>query len=215
MKNLNSQLTVLMFAFLSMTSCKKSSDSTNSNLAPANLEVYATVSVDGSGLVKFSATADNAVSYNYNFGDGDSTSVVSQSTNYIYTLSGTNTYNVTVTAIGSNGLSIQKTVQVGVYVKSGSGKLVWSDEFNTDGVPDTSKWGYDLGSGGWGNNELEYYTNSSNNVKVTNGNLVITAIKQSFNGSDYTSARLLTKNKFSFAYGRIDVRAKLPASLGT
>ena len=206
---------VLLFAVLSIVSCKKNTDASITNISPSNLQVYATASTDGSGLVKFSASADNAVSYKYNFGDGDSTTVVTENTNYIYTLSGTNTYNVTVTAISSGGLTTQKTVQVGVYVKSGSGNLVWSDEFNTDGAPDASKWGYDLGAGGWGNNELEYYTSSSSNVKVLNGNLVITAIKQSFNGSDYTSARLLTKNNFSFAYGRIDVRAKLPSSVGT
>src|SRR5436853_5953917 len=51
----------------------------------------------------------------------------------------------------------------------------WSDEFTTDGAPDPAKWGYDIGGGGWGNNELQYYTNSTNNAAVSNGNLVITA----------------------------------------
>ncbi len=205
---------ILLFAFLSFLSCKKSTDSV-SVVAPSNLQVYASAAVDGSGVVRFIATADNAVTYNYSFGNGDSTSVIADSAKYTYTLSGTNTYTVTVTAVGNSGLTISKSVQIGVYVKASSTKLVWADEFNTDGAPDSSKWGYDLGAGGWGNNELQFYTNSSSNAKVLNGNLVITAIKQSLNGSDYTSARLLTKNKFSFAYGRIDVRAKLPASKGT
>ena len=205
---------VLLFAFISILSCKKNTDSV-SVVAPSNLQVYAVASVDGSGVVRFMATADNAVSYYYDFGNGDSTSVITDSTKYTYTLSGTNTYTVTVTAVGNNGLSVHKSVQIGVYVKASSSKLVWADEFNTDGMPDSTKWDYDLGGGGWGNNELEFYTNSSNNVKVQNGNLIITAIKQSLSGSNYTSARILTKNKFSFAFGRIDVRAKLPASQGT
>ena len=93
--------------------------------------------------------------------------------------------------------------------------LVWSDEFNTDGAPDTSKWGYDLGAGGWGNAEAQYYTNSANNVIVEGGNLKITAKAQNLSGSNYTSARLKSENKFEFKYGKVEVRAKLPAGGGT
>lgn len=93
--------------------------------------------------------------------------------------------------------------------------LIWSDEFNTDGAPDASKWGYDLGAGGWGNLELQNYTNSSNNVIVQNGNLKITAKAQNLNGSNYTSARLKTQDKFKFKYGKVEVRAKLPIGGGT
>src|ERR1041385_1028428 len=76
-------------------------------------------------------------------------------------------------------------------------KLVWSDEFNTPGKPDDTKWSYDLGNGenGWGNNELEYYTNDAKNVRVENGNLVIEAVKESKGGFNYTSTRILSKNK--------------------
>jgi beta-glucanase (GH16 family) len=91
----------------------------------------------------------------------------------------------------------------------------WSDEFTTDGAPDPAKWGYDVGGGGWGNNELQYYTNSTNNAVVSNGKLVITARKESFNGSNYTSARLVTRNKGDFLNGRVEVRAKLPSGRGT
>ena len=93
--------------------------------------------------------------------------------------------------------------------------LVWSDEFNTDGAPDTSKWGYDLGAGGWGNGESQYYTNSSNNVIVQGGSLKITAKAQNLSGSNYTSARLKSENKFEFKYGKVEVRAKLPVGGGT
>lgn len=90
--------------------------------------------------------------------------------------------------------------------------LVFSDEFSTDGAPDPTKWTYDLGAGGWGNGELQNYTNSSNNAKVQGGNLVITAIK---NGSSYTSARLKSENKYEFTHGKVEFRAKLPAGAGT
>lgn len=91
----------------------------------------------------------------------------------------------------------------------------WSDEFNYSGAPDPSKWGYDIGGSGWGNNELEYYTNSTNNANVSNGKLIITARKENMEGRNYTSARLITKNKGDFLYGRVEVKAKLPAGKGT
>jgi hypothetical protein len=93
--------------------------------------------------------------------------------------------------------------------------LVWSDEFNIEGAPDPTKWGYDLGSGGWGNNEVQFYTSSSENVVVTGGNLKITAKLQSQGGSSYTSARLKSENKFEFTYGKIEARAKMPVGGGT
>jgi len=94
--------------------------------------------------------------------------------------------------------------------------LVWSDEFNYTGLPDTSKWKYDLGAGGWGNNELEFYTMARReNARVENGNLVIEARKEAFNGSQYTSARLVTKGKADWKYGKFEIRAKLPKGLGT
>jgi beta-glucanase (GH16 family) len=93
---------------------------------------------------------------------------------------------------------------------------MWSDEFSNTGLPDPAKWGYDVGGSGWGNNELQYYTDASiNNAKVENGKLTITARKESVGGKNYTSARLITKNKGDFLYGRLEVRAKLPAGRGT
>ena len=94
-------------------------------------------------------------------------------------------------------------------------KLIWSDEFNYKGAPDSSKWNYDTGAGGWGNNELEYYTDRPHNVFVKDGMLHITALKENFKESQYTSARILTKGKFSFKYGRVEARAKLPTGVGT
>ncbi|UPK69072.1 glycoside hydrolase family 16 protein [Chitinophaga filiformis] len=92
---------------------------------------------------------------------------------------------------------------------------VWADEFDYNGLPDNTKWGYDIGGGGWGNNELEYYTNSLNNASVANGKLAITARKEVKENRNYTSARLVTKGKGDFLYGRFEIKAKLPAGKGT
>jgi beta-glucanase (GH16 family) len=95
-------------------------------------------------------------------------------------------------------------------------KLVWHDEFNYHGLPDPAKWNYDTGGHGWGNQELQYYTDKKiANARVDNGYLVIEARKESRGKNNYTSARLVTKGKADWRYGRIDVRAKLPKGVGT
>jgi beta-glucanase (GH16 family) len=95
-------------------------------------------------------------------------------------------------------------------------KLVWSDEFNYSGLPDSSKWSYDVGGHGWGNNELQYYTRARTaNARIENGILTIEAIREAYEGKQYTSARLVTKNKGDWKYGKVEVRAKLPKGVGT
>lgn len=93
--------------------------------------------------------------------------------------------------------------------------LVWSDEFNGTSI-DSNNWSFEVGtgSGGWGNNELEYYTSRSENARIENGNLVIEARKESYGGMNYTSARLKTQGKKSFQYGRIEARIKMPKGQG-
>jgi beta-glucanase (GH16 family) len=94
--------------------------------------------------------------------------------------------------------------------------LVWADEFNYTGLPDSTKWNYDVGGQGWGNNELEFYTEKRlQNARVEHGFLVIEARKEKWADKNYTSARLLTKGKADWKYGKIDVRAKLPMGRGT
>ena len=90
--------------------------------------------------------------------------------------------------------------------------LVWQDEFDiADGLPDATKWGYDVGGDGWGNGESQYYTEArKENARVEGGKLVIEAIKESHQGAAYTSARLVTRGKGDWLYGRVVVRAKLP-----
>lgn len=90
--------------------------------------------------------------------------------------------------------------------------LIWSDEFDYQGLPSGENWVYDTGDHGWGNNELQNYTRSEENAFVANGVLTIRAIKTS---EKWTSARLVTKNKRDFLYGRIEVSAKLPKGVGT
>jgi beta-glucanase (GH16 family) len=95
-------------------------------------------------------------------------------------------------------------------------QITMQDEFDVDGAPDSAIWGYDIGTGsnGWGNNEQQYYTDKSDNVKVENGILLITAKEESFNGSGYTSARLVTKGLFEQTYGRFEARIRLPYGQG-
>lgn len=93
---------------------------------------------------------------------------------------------------------------------------VWSDEFNYRGLPDSTKWGYDVGGSGWGNNELQYYTSKrAENARVLDSVLVIEARKEQWSNRNYTSARLVTRNKGDWTYGRFEIRAKLPAGRGT
>jgi beta-glucanase (GH16 family) len=94
--------------------------------------------------------------------------------------------------------------------------LVWSDEFNLpDGsAPDPDKWSYDIGGNGWGNNELEYYTSRTNNARIEDGKLVIEARQETFGRRNITSARLLTKGKESWTYGRFEARIKIPRGQG-
>jgi beta-glucanase (GH16 family) len=92
-------------------------------------------------------------------------------------------------------------------------KLVWSDEFDSTSL-NQSKWTFETGNSGWGNNELENYTNRTQNCSGQNGILNISAVKESYGGSNYTSARIKTQNHFSVKYGKIEARIKLPYGQG-
>lgn len=90
--------------------------------------------------------------------------------------------------------------------------LVWSDEFEEDGAPDKEKWGYSTGGNGWGNGELQFYTDKRENSRVEDGKLIITA---RLDDSRWTSARLKTQFKADWTYGYFEIRAKLPRGRGT
>ncbi len=197
---------LLVFAALS---CKKP-DNTEPDVAPSNLTLNATASADSSGNVSIIAAATNATYYTFNFGDGKTEVTATGVKIHQYEASGV--YTITVVAKNTGKLSATASAMVTVVVVQ---NLVWSDEFSTSGTPDPTKWGYDLGAGGWGNNELEFYTSRTDNVNVSDGTLKIILKKEDYQGSAYTSARMLSYGKFSFKYGKIEVRAKLPAGKGT
>ncbi len=132
--------------------------------------------------------------------------------------------NPTNSTIGGTGKATATIVSNGTYYPTDSAgytsplsypgyTLVWSDEFNGSSV-NTNDWNFEIGGNGWGNHELEYYTNSSNNAYISNGNLIIEARKETIGSNNYTSARMTTSGKHSFKYGRIDMRAKLPVAPG-
>jgi len=225
-----SKFNVLILLFFVFVSCTKPNGDDPDPIdepeviIPSNLNLNITVvgadannsNGDGSGLIQCSATATDAVKFGYRFGTGSEIESTSGNIEYTYTEKGTNNYTVYVVAYSSTGHTVTASKDVTVYVTEEL-SLIWSDEFNTNGAPSTSKWNYDMGngSGGWGNNELQFYTNRSENVIQKDGNLVIKAIKESYQGYDYTSTRLKTQGKFSFTYGRVEVRAKLPQGRGT
>ena len=101
--------------------------------------------------------------------------------------------------------------------QGGDYELVWQDEFDYSGLPDSNKWGFDTAGNawGWGNHELQYYTAGRiENAEVKDGMLYITARKEEYAGHHYTSARLRTKGKGDWLYGKISVKAKLPDGRG-
>lgn len=91
--------------------------------------------------------------------------------------------------------------------------LTWSDEFDGDTI-NRSNWTFDIDGHGWGNNELEYYTDRPENARVEDGNLIIEARKEDYNGSQYTSARLKSEGLQNFLYGKIEARIKVPQGQG-
>ena len=201
---------ILVLLAINCSCKKKTSDPVD--IAPTNLTLVADVSTDNSGNVSFTASATNAVNYEFDFGNGVFQNAASGKITYKYPASGT--YTAKVTAKSAGGQSATKSLSFTVSVAL---TLVWSDEFDVAGAPNSSRWGYDVGTGsnGWGNNESQYYTSRPENVVISNGTLKITARRETFSGSNFTSARLVTRDKFSFKYGKVEARAKLPAGIGT
>lgn len=120
-----------------------------------------------------------------------------------------NIEGVLLNSVSADGSEIDYQVQ-------GDWKLIWSDEFNgPDNAPiDQSKWSFETGGTGWNQNELQYYTDSTSNAHIENGNLLITGRNESYLGNQYTSARLFSKGKFEQMYGRFEARIKIPTGQG-
>lgn len=95
-------------------------------------------------------------------------------------------------------------------------KLIWSDEFDQPGLPDESKWSYDVGGHGWGNKESQFYTEKRlKNARVEDGLLIIEAHREAWEENEYTSTRLVTRGKAAWIYGRFEIRARVPKGRGT
>ncbi len=219
-------LLTLFFIVLAVSTFSHCSSS-DPEITPSNLELQFEIATDGSGEVVVTATADNATYFEIDFGVVSRPPIGTNAGIGYHTYAESGEYEVTVKAIGSKpGLFITETETISVEVffpiptegyetpTSYEGMdAVWADEFDEPSI-NTSNWMHEIGrgSGGWGNNELQYYRQE--NTEVTDGYLVITAKKESFAGADYTSSRLITKGKRSFKYGRVDIRAVLPKGQG-
>tara|TARA_B100001564_G_scaffold98375_1_gene80640 strand:+ start:37499 stop:38830 length:1332 start_codon:yes stop_codon:yes gene_type:complete len=174
---------------------------------------------DGSGVFFGSALADNAVNYGFRIGNtGDETQNSDGNFSFTLTEQGLNQFPFYVYAYSEDGTSISKIINLSIYVEGNGGSgnndiLVWFDNFDGTGPIDSSKWTTETGGGGWGNQEVQIYTSSSNNVRREAGILKIKVIK----GSDgnFTSARIKTQDKYEFKYGRVEIRAKLPSVQGS
>lgn len=116
-----------------------------------------------------------------------------------------------ITASSGN---LSATAIVAVPHKWGQYELVWSEDFDTETL-NTEIWNYEVGGGGFGNNEKQYYTSRPKNIRLEDGKLVIEAIKETYENREYTSARINTKGKIGFAYGKVEARMKLPSGAGT
>ncbi|WP_164545769.1 glycoside hydrolase family 16 protein [Paenibacillus albus] len=92
-------------------------------------------------------------------------------------------------------------------------KLIWNEDFEGPDI-DLSRWDYDIGGHGWGNNERQYYTKEARNAYIKDSKLIIKAIQEEYEGSPYTSAKLVTRGKADWLYGRFEIRAKLPSGQG-
>lgn len=222
MEKLKKIIVLPMLLFLCLVSCSdgaSDSEAASENNTQSKLivtaEVIGTTSQlpngNGSGVVNFKISSDNIASYKIVFGDGETLDTTAGTFTHTYSSSGTKTFDVQITAF--NGVKyLNSTKSIVVFVAS---RQIWADEFDVDGAPNGEKWGYDLGAGGWGNNEPQYYTDRLENAVVKDGILKIHTIKENYLGSNYTSARLQTDGKFSLKYGKVVFRAKLPAEAGT
>jgi beta-glucanase (GH16 family) len=176
---------------------------------------------DGSGEVRVSAFAEDAVSYGYRFANDMLQETTSRTMSHTFDQAGTHLYTVEVFAYFSNGESLSESQQINVYKSSPETEtLVFSDEFDYEGSPASEKWHHQVigpNNGSWYNDETQHYTARPENSYVSNGTLKINAIKETYASGgvtkSYTSARL--NSKYAFTYGRVEVRAKLPAEAGT
>ena len=208
-----------------LQSCKSS----HTDVAPTNLQLTTEISTDGSGFVKFKATADNAQYFKFSFGEdilaapfkslqGEADHTYDKSGNYEVVVTAHTNEQLFITSKTTITVSLQLPIPQTGYTSATAYPgmtLLKAEEFSSAAINDAN-WTFEVGDGcpncGWGNNELEYYTNQ--NAFIQDGYLIIKAKIENKGGKGYTSARMITKDKFDFTYGRIDVRAILPKGQG-
>lgn len=222
---------LLLLAFFSV-SCEENEDPVNPG-DPTNL-VIEILSIDNETFeVLIQAEALNAVEYWFYVGAADTPEEINESGLFSYTFPQEGDYGITVRAYGSSDRYIKANKEISISagepeppVPLSKGyfspmeydgyDLVWQEEFNANSI-NTANWDFEIGDGcpdlcGWGNNELEYYR--AENAWVADSVLTIEARQESFGNRDYTSARMISRNKQSFLYGRIDIRALMPQGQG-
>ncbi|WP_255702662.1 glycoside hydrolase family 16 protein [Antarcticibacterium sp. 1MA-6-2] len=222
-----SYLSLTFFLLFLANSC--SSGDSEFTTAVSNLQVEVNIvgateqqpEGDGSGVVKVTATADNAVRYAFRFDNAAVQESTSGTIEYTFPREGTHATSVVAWAYSESGEFINKTVNFTIFKSDEKfTNLVFSDEFEEEGNPDGEKWHHQVippNNGSWHNDELQHYTARPENSYVSDGTLKIKAQKEQYtygaSTKSYTSARL--NSKFAFTFGRVEVRAKLPAAAGT
>lgn len=218
---------ILILALL-FTACEKDEEPVDTSI-PSNLSIEV-LSVDNETMeVSIQANAQNTSQYHLYIGSSPDPEEFNETGYFEYTFEDNGVYSMRVRAYGTSGRYLASTVSINLEPEQPAEipldkgyfspteyagyDLVWQDEFNANSI-NTQDWGFDYGNGvwGWGNNELEYYR--SQNAWVTGDVLVIEAREENFGGKNYTSAKLKTKDKVSFKYGRVDIRALLPKGQG-
>jgi len=198
---------------------------------PTNLKVEVVYSEDINGYIQIYATAENTVKFEFRLNNSENPEEENSTGIFEYTYYQEGDYIIDVRAVGESGRYLKEIVYINIVfidneVDVSQGYispleyegyiLSWNDEFNGSTI-NTDSWVFEIGTGcpnlcGWGNNELQYYRQQ--NAWVGNGVLTIEARKESYYGSQYTSARIKTQGYKSFQYGRIDIRALLPKGQG-
>lgn len=220
----------ILFIFLTFTFtfCSKSKDTTSTD-DPKDLKVEVLSIDQETGKVEIQATAQNANLYQFYIGSSESPEDANTTGYFEYVFDGQGVFDFTIRAYGASGryikankeITISTVVPEEVPLSRGyfspteyaGYSLIWQDEFTGNSI-NSDDWSFDLGNGtgGWGNNELEYYR--AENAWVADSVLTIEARQESFGGQNYTSAKLKTFGKKSFQYGHIDIRALLPKGKG-
>lgn len=221
-------LTITLLVLTSVWACKDKPTATV--VLPSNLAIKLALQEGVPGKVNVTATADNENFYTIIFEDGansETKEVNDGKASHTYAQSGTYTVTVRAHALAANFIEASDTISVYIEATTNTDgrplsgyatpidqpgyTMVWSDEFDGNSVNE-SNWNFEIGAGGWGNNELQYYLKENTTVK--DGYLSIEAKKQSAGNSIYTSSRLTTQRKKSFQYGRVDIRAAMPEGQG-